>query len=79
MCREGLGGFLLTPPPSAVSTVMLTSNLPPVTCTSNCSVIMGVILDIKGPNLHCQIGKMNKTHTYPNDKIHYRIGFNYQK
>ena len=29
--------------PTTVSTVTLTSNLPPVTCTSNCSAIMGVI------------------------------------
>ncbi len=38
---------------SSVSTVMLTSNLPPVTCISNRSAMMGVILDLKGPNLQC--------------------------
>ena len=54
----------------AVSTVMLTSNLPSVTCTSNRSAMIGVILDLKGPNLQCEIQKIIKTHTFPNAPIH---------
>ncbi len=49
---------------------MLTSNLPPVTCTSNRSAMMGVVLDFKGPNLQCYIQKINNTHTYPYAPIH---------
>ncbi len=49
---------------------MLTSNLPPVTCTSNRSAMIGVILDLKRPNLQCFIQTINKTHTYPNAPIH---------
>ncbi len=57
-------------PRLTVSTVMLTSNLPPVTCTSNRPAMLGVILDLRGPNLQCYIQKINKTHTYPNAPIH---------
>ncbi len=32
--------------------------------------MMGVIFDIKGPNLQCKIQKINKSHTYPNAPIH---------
>ncbi len=52
---------------------MLTSNLPPVTCTSNCSAIIGVILGLKGPNLQCYIQKINETHTYPDDPTHIEL------
>ncbi len=49
---------------------MLTSNLPPVTCTSNRSAMKWVIWDLKGSNLQCYIQKINKTHTYPKVPIH---------